>query len=106
MRAIEAVSTRQKKWGSVANRQREAETTRGRVMLKLCSDSEQAFNEPDLADDVALRQPFHLSFANHVHGLVSGNGSDRPVGGSEPQAGGDSLLHESMILLQDIIEVR
>src|SRR6266705_6820468 len=73
---------------------------------KLCADSEEAFNESDLPNDVALGQPFHLSFANHVHGLIARDGSDRPVGGSKPQAGGDSLLHESMILLQDIIEVR
>ena len=75
------------------------------MKLKLCTDSEEAFNESDLADDVALRQPFHLAFADHVHGLVSGDGSDRPVDGSEPQAGGNSLLHKSMILFQHIVEV-
>ena len=69
--------------GSVANRKCDLEVG-GWVMLKPCTDSEQAFNEADLANDVAFGQPFHLSFANHVHGLVSRDRSDRPVGGSEP----------------------
>jgi hypothetical protein len=73
--------------------------------MELCSYPEDLLDEPNLADDVTFRQPPHLPFADHVHGLVPSYGPDRPVHRPKPQTGGDSLLHEPMILLEHIIKV-
>jgi len=53
--------------------------------------------EPDLSNDIALRQPADLTFADHVHRFIS---SDRVQGAahrSEPKARGDSFLDETVI---------
>ena len=89
--------------GSVANRWLRGEVRGMSASEELCSDPEHAVNEADLTNDIALCQPAHLSLADHVHRLVSLDRSQRIIDGSEPEAGGDPLLHESMILLQDII---
>ena len=73
---------------------------------KLFSHPEHALNEADLSDNIALCQPAHLSLADHVHCLVPLDRPQRAIHGSEPEAGSDAILHESMILLQDIIQVR
>ena len=69
----------------------------------LGSDPEDLLDVMHLAEDVILGQPADLPFSNHVHRLIARDGSQRPVVGSEPQAGGDALLHESVILLQNVV---
>src|SRR5215471_15372728 len=71
-----------------------------RVGVQLRSDSERLFNKPDLPNNIALCQPSHLPFTNHVHCLVAFNRPQRAVDRAEPEAGRDSFLHETMVLLQ------
>ena len=75
----------------------------GRV---LCSDSVDLMYEPDLADHVTLLQPADLTFSDHVHRLISGDRVHRAAHGSKPQAGGDSLFDETVILFQHVVHVR
>jgi hypothetical protein len=56
-----------------------------------------------LTDEVNFWQPPDLPLANHVHRLISRDGSLRSMDGPEPQARGHALLHESVILLQNIV---
>src|SRR5215469_18875222 len=52
-----------------------------------------------------LGYPADLTFADDVHGLVSRYRVQRAIDGSEPLASHDRLLHETMILLKDVVEV-
>ena len=61
------------------------------------------FNVANLASDIAFRQPPDLPFADHVHRLIAGNGSQRPIDGPEPQSDRDSSLEESVVLLEHIV---
>src|SRR5260370_8390670 len=72
----------------------------------LCSDVEDLMNEANLADYVALLQPPHLPFSDHVHGFVSGYRLYRALHRTEPQACGDALLDEPVVLLNDIVQIR
>ena len=49
--------------------------------------------------------PADLTFADDVHGLVSSNRVQCAIDGSEPLASQDALLHETMILLEDVVEL-
>jgi hypothetical protein len=70
-----------------------------------CSDAVNLVDEPDLPDNIALREPADLTFSDHVHRLISGDRVQRATHGSEPEASGDSLLDETMILFQHIVQV-
>lgn len=59
-----------------------------------------------LADDIDFVQPADMSLPDCMHRLVTFDGSPRAFGRSESEAGGDVLLDESMILLDDIVHVR
>src|ERR1044072_216064 len=71
----------------------------------LCSEPEHSFDETYLSNDIALCEPAHLPLTNHVHRLVPLDRSQRTIHRSEPEAGSNPLLHEAMILLQNIIQI-
>ena len=68
-----------------------------------CGDAVDLVDEPDLPDNVTLREPADLTFSDHVHRLTACDCVQRSAYGSEPEARGNSLLDETMILFQDII---
>src|SRR6266851_1103440 len=63
-------------------------------------------NETNLAGYIALLQPPHLPFSDHVHGFISGDRLYRALHRTEPQACGDALLDEPVVLLNDIVQIR
>ena len=74
-----------------------------KARVRLSGDPEDPLDVMHLTEDVSLCQPPDLSLANHIHCLISRDGSQRSIDGSEPQADRHPLLHESVILLQHII---
>jgi len=52
-------------------------------LLRLGGHSKQVGDEGDLPGDVSLVHPLHLSFPNHVHGLISSQGPSRALEGKE-----------------------
>jgi hypothetical protein len=48
----------------------------------------------------------HLAVSDDVHRLISRDPVQRTAYGPEPEASGNTLLDETMILFQDIIQVR
>ena len=84
----------------IVNGDRSVESQRATMS---CSDAVNLVYEPDLPDDVALRQPADLTFSDPVHRLISRNRIHGTLRRPEPKAGDDSLLDEAMILFQDII---
>ena len=91
--------------GSVANTKRRVE---GRYCpaVVLRSDAEDLMNETNLASDIALGQPSHLPFFDHVHGFISGYRIYRSLHRAEPEAGRDPLFDEPVVLLNDVVQKR
>jgi hypothetical protein len=73
------------------------------LSIRLCCDPEDLFHVMHLTQDVIFCQPPNLSLTNHIHGFVSPDGSQGYLDGSEPEAGGHTFLHKSVILFQNII---
>jgi hypothetical protein len=90
--------------GSVANDGRQGE--RGDSTLRLRSTTEQTVYELSLTYHVALPQPMDLPFLDRMHRLVTFDRPSRAFGRSKSQARVDALLNETVILLQDVVEVR
>jgi hypothetical protein len=63
-------------------------------------------DESNLPDGVFFRQPSYLSFADHVHRLVPSYRIHCALDRSEAETGSDSLLDESMVLFNDVVQVR
>src|SRR3954452_24056096 len=80
-------------------------TAAGHGARSLCGEPKESFDETDLSDDVAFRQPSHLSLSDHVHRLVTRDGPQCAVNRAEPKTRRDALLHEAMILLQYVVQV-
>jgi hypothetical protein len=70
------------------------------------SDTVDVVDEPDLPDNIALREPADLTLPDHVHRLISRDRVQRTSHGSKPEARRDSLLDETMVLFQNIVHVR
>jgi arsenite methyltransferase len=68
-------------------------------------EPEEPCNERDLPSDVILRQPPHLSLADHVHRLDTLNRSRRRIKGPEALTSSHSSFDCSVILLHDVVEV-
>ena len=66
---------------------------------------EEIRHESNLSANVAFPDSFNLSLPDHVHDLVSSNGPLRRVETEEAESGIDSAFYESVILLDDIIEI-
>ena len=69
-------------------------------------DAERTFDEAHLTDGVGFWQPANLTFADNVHCPVSHDRVQSAINGPEPLAGHDSLLQETMIRFNHIIDVR
>ena len=66
---------------------------------------EEIGHEPNLSANVAFLDSFNLSLPDHVHGLIPADGTPRRVETEEAKSGIDPVFYESMILLDDIIEI-
>ena len=74
-------------------------------LLRLGGHSKQVGDEGDLPGDVSLVHPLHLSFANHVHGLISSQGPPRALEGKEAHPRLDQPLDKTVVLLHHITEL-
>ena len=63
-------------------------------------------DEENLPGHIALRQPPHLPFPNHLNDLVTLDGSPGSVEGPEALLGVDAPFHGPVVLLNDIVQVR
>ena len=66
---------------------------------------EEIGHESNLSANIAYLDPFNLSLPDHVHGLITADGPPRRVETEEAESGIDSTFYESVILLDDIIEI-
>ena len=66
---------------------------------------EEIGNESNLSANVAFPDSFNLSLPDHVHGLITADGPSRRLETEEAKSGIDSAFYESVILLDDIIEI-
>jgi hypothetical protein len=72
-------------------------------LLGLGCHSEQASDEGDLASDVSLAHPLHLSFPHHVHHFIALECSPRGFKRKEAHCWLDTPFDKAMILLDEII---
>src|SRR5947199_5960883 len=63
-------------------------------------------DELTLTNRISLRDPADLPSSNRVHRLVTLDRSTRAFDRSESEAGGDALFNESVILLDDVVDIR
>ena len=73
---------------------------------RLRGDTQGLIDETDLADYISLSQPPDLTFSDHVHRLIATYRIYRTSHRAKPEASGDPLLDESMVLLHDIVQIR
>ena len=66
---------------------------------------EEIGHESNLSANVASPDSFNLSLPDHVHGLITADGPPRRIEAAEAESGVDSAFDESVVLLEDIIEV-
>jgi len=66
---------------------------------------EEIGHESNLSANVAFPDSFNLSLPDHVHGLIAADGPPRRVETEKAKSGIDSAFYESVILLDDIIEI-
>jgi hypothetical protein len=66
---------------------------------------EEALHESNLSANVAFPDPFDLALPDHVRDLIAAIGPPRRVEAEEAESGIDSAFYESVILLDDIIEI-
>jgi len=62
-------------------------------------------HESNLSANVAFPDSFNLSLPDHVHDLIPSDGPPRRVETEEAESGITSAFYESVILLDDIIEI-
>ena len=66
---------------------------------------EEIGHESNLSTNVAFPDSFNLSLPDHVHGLITADGSPRRVETEEAESGIDSAFDESAPPLDYIIEI-
>jgi hypothetical protein len=66
---------------------------------------EEIGHESNLSANVAFPDSFNLSLPDHVHGLITADGPPRRIETEEAEPGINSAFYESVILLEDIIEI-
>ena len=71
----------------------------------LCGDHEVVRYESDLTLDGAFAYSLNLPFSDDVHCLEPTDGPPRRLETEEAESGIDSAFDESVVLLEDIIEV-
>jgi hypothetical protein len=69
-------------------------------------NSERTRDETLLSDHIAFFEPADLTFTDNVHRLVSRNRTQCAVRRTEPLTGQHALLHKTMVLLNDVVQVR
>ena len=74
--------------------------------VELRGDAEDGVDELPLRYGIALSNPADLSFSDCMHRLVTLDRSARTLDRSESEARRDPLLDESMVLLDDVVQVR
>ena len=67
--------------------------------------TEDVFDEHGLSGDVVLRYPPHLSLANHVHRFDPLKAFAMPSGRTESPDTLEAPLYDSVILLNDVVQV-
>jgi hypothetical protein len=78
---------------------------RGVSKSALRGDAKDGMNECNLPEQIVLCQPPDLSFAYHVHCLLTGDRVQRITDRSKPQARRDSPLNEAVVLFDDIVHI-
>ena len=68
-------------------------------------DTKQPVNEPDLPLNIGTGQPSHLPFAKHVHGFITLNCPSCRIECPESLLRIHTFLYESMVLLDDVVQV-
>ena len=71
----------------------------------LCGNQEEVRYESDLTLDGAFAYSLNLPFSDDVHCLEPADGPPRRLETEEAESGIDSTFDESVVLLEDIIEV-
>jgi hypothetical protein len=66
---------------------------------------EEDGHKSKLSANVAFPYAFNLPLPDHVHELIPSDGPPRRVETEEAESGIDSALYESVILLDNVIEV-
>jgi hypothetical protein len=66
---------------------------------------EEIGHESNLFANVAFPDSFNLSLPDHVHELITADSPSRRLETEEAESGIDSAFYESVILLDDIIEI-
>jgi hypothetical protein len=66
---------------------------------------EEIRHESNLPANVAFPNSFNLALSDDVHCLVPAEGPPRSIEAAEAESGVDSAFDESVVLLDDIIEV-
>jgi hypothetical protein len=79
--------------------------SKGTLSLRLSSDTEQAGDKVSLAECVAFCQPPDPSLVDHVHGFDSLQRPPRTLKRAVSFREPDPLLHGSVILFDDVVEV-
>jgi hypothetical protein len=72
--------------------------------LRRWGETEETVNERNLPGDVALRQPPHLPFTNHLHCFDTLNRSASRVKRAEALHGSDPAFDGPVVLLYYVIE--
>ena len=78
---------------------------KSRLLLSLGGHSKQAGEECHLPQDVSFFHAMHLAFPDHVHDLISLQGSPRTLEGKEAHPRLDQPFDEAMILFNQVIQV-
>ena len=74
--------------------------------IRLRGKAEGYFDELNLLDHVALRQPPYLSLPDHMNGFIALDRAPRSIKRAEAEFGVDSSLDGAMILFDDVVEIR
>lgn len=80
-------------------------SVKSHLLFSLGGHSKQAGDERYLPQDVSFSHATHLPFPDHVHHLVSLQSSPRGLQRKEAHPGLDQPLDETMVLLDQVIEV-
>src|SRR5262249_11150577 len=66
---------------------------------------EETGHESNLSLNIPFPDSFHLSLPDHVHDFITADGPPRCLETEEAESRIDSAFYESVILLDDIIEI-